>query len=133
MLFFIISLVMGYINKGVGGGGGLLPNYSLSRIIYPRKWVNGNDVYEISVQEVLNGWGLNWYFLLSKTIGDTTAIVEHSFAYTDNGINWYKFDNFDIWSGAFSAFLQIYNPTPNSILVTGVIKYTLVEMPVLSS
>ncbi|WP_448530390.1 hypothetical protein [Raineya sp.] len=124
---------MGYINKGGSGGGGILPDYSLSPIVYPRKWVNGNFVYEISVQEVLSSWGSNWYFLLSKTIVDTAAIIEHSFAYTDDGINWYKFDNFNVWSGSFSAFLHIYNPTPNQILVTGVIKYTLVEMPVLSS
>ncbi|MCS6794936.1 MAG: hypothetical protein RMJ97_07040 [Raineya sp.] len=126
---------MGYINKGGsgGGGGGFLPDYSLSPIIYPRKWVNGNDVYEISVNDVLNSFATNSYFLINKTPAETCAIVEHSFAYTTNGLSWNEFGSWKVFSSGINALLFINNPFPQQILVTGVIKYVLIEMPVLTS
>lgn len=116
---------MGYV-KDIGSNGGGLPDYSIIDILYPRKWVNGSDVREISGFVNIPSYNSSIYPLtpISTILPKPVLIpVEFSFSMYDfysikEHTDWIMYETSGNW------YLRIMNPNNFDIKVSFVFRYT---------
>ena len=118
---------MGFKISSSGGSGGSLPDYSIRKVLYPRKWINGNDVWEISYFSSIPGYGAV-DVLLETGISEFQFVVpiELSFFYTGpDYLQWLNHGPWKIYKTGINVYIRITNYIHYTIYVSGVLKYTI--------
>ena len=118
---------MGFIiggGSGAGGGGGL-PDYSLTQIVYPRKWINGNDVEEVSFSLSIPMFNQSLIYLGGTLKGEILVPIEGNiFVFNDNLNLWTVWSNWGILKSGSDWNLRIINDTNASKFFSGTLKYS---------
>ncbi len=115
---------MGFIIGGGSGGSGL-PDYSLTPIIYPRKWVNGNYVEEVSFSLQIPAFNQALIFLGITLKSEILVPIEISvFIFNENTQRWEFWQNWHIFENSSSWHLRILNSINSNRIFSGVLRYS---------
>jgi len=116
---------MGYVKNNSGGGAsGGLPDYSTSEILYPRKWIGGEDVKEIAINNqipIFNSAQINLGALGLKS--GVIIPVEYSFSFVDSSLAFKTFNDWQIRKIGVNGYLILNNSTSQTIQVVGVLRF----------
>ena len=112
-----------------GGGGGVeLPDYSLTQIVYPRKWINEFPVKEISISYEIPAFNQSLIFLENiPSKGNSIILVPiegNIFVFNDNLNLWTVWSNWGILKSGSDWNLRIINDTNASKFFSGTLKYS---------
>jgi len=118
---------MGFKISSSGGSGGSLPDYSIRRVLYPRKWINGDDVWEISYFSSIPGYGAE-DVLLETGLSEFQFVVpiEASFSFIRPDYpQWRNHGAWEIYKTDINAYIRIKSYVHYTIYVSGVLKYRI--------
>jgi hypothetical protein len=108
-----------------GGGGGELPDYSLTPIIYPRMWINNRPVKEISIFSGIPAYNQASIFLEATPLREFLHPIEGNIFVSDDTLNrWTMWSDWFILKSNSEWFLRVINNTSEFRYFSGTLKYS---------
>jgi hypothetical protein len=108
-----------------GGGGGELPDYSLTPIIYPRMWINNHPVKEISIFSGIPAYNQASIFLEATPLREFLHPIEGNIFVFDDTLNrWTMWSDWFILKSDSEWFLRVINNTSEFRYFSGTLKYS---------
>lgn len=108
-----------------GGGGGELPDYSLTPIIYPRMWINNRPVKEISIFSGIPAYNQASIFLEATPLRAFLHPIEGNIFVFDDTLNrWTMWSDWFILKSGSEWILKVINDASELRFFSGTLKYS---------